>query len=57
MVDSSMSDAAKDLDLLAIINPDQTARARIRQVLRSRIKRDTRVLTFDKFEEFARFLR
>jgi len=44
------------LDLLVTVTPDQLARRRIRQTLMHRIDGNTRVLSFDTFQEFARFL-
>ncbi len=50
------SRGAPDLELLVIVNPDQSARARIRSVLRGRISEATRVLTFETLDTFAAFL-
>jgi hypothetical protein len=48
--------AAPPLDLLVLVNPDHAARSRIRAVLSGRIDSSTRVLTFDRLENFAAFL-
>jgi hypothetical protein len=56
MVDSGDTTGISNLELLVIANPDAEARARIRRVLSRRIDADTRVITFDYFEEFASFL-
>jgi hypothetical protein len=42
------------LDNLVIVNPDQEARRRTREVLIRALKRETRVLVFDNLAEFAR---
>lgn len=46
----------KVLELLVTVNPDQKARERIRSVVHRRLGRETRVLSFDTFREFYRFL-
>lgn len=56
MVDAGTTTNARDLSLLIIVNPDQQARARIRGVLSQRIGRSTRVLTFERFKDFAGYL-
>lgn len=56
MVDAPGLGPAPYLHLLVIVNPDPTARARIRDTLRNRINASTRVLTFESFGSFARFL-
>ena len=53
MIDGS--DAPK-LGILAVVNPDQLGRSRIRQALQARIGKQTRVLTFERFSEFAHFI-
>lgn len=57
MVDAGVEHRAPPLDLLVIVNPDQEARKRIRDVLNRRIANRTRVMSFDYFREFAEFLR
>jgi hypothetical protein len=57
MLDASGEGKAPDLDLIVIVNPDKEARRRIRQVLSRRIKAKTRVMSFDYFSEFAKYLR
>jgi hypothetical protein len=47
---------AENLSLLVVVNPDPEARNRIRQVVLHRINDQTRVLSFEKFEEFSKFL-
>ncbi len=44
------------LEVLIIVNPDQSARHRIRSVLRQRLDTSTRVLSFDRLEDFDKFL-
>lgn len=56
MVDPPPQGPAPYLRLLVIVNPDPAARARIRDTLRNRINPATRVLTFESFRAFARFL-
>ena len=56
MVDAGREGHAPDLDLLVIVNPDQEARRRIREVLNRRIVNRTRVMSFDYFSEFAEYL-
>jgi hypothetical protein len=53
MVDS---DDAAPLEILAVVNPDQSSRKRIRQALLGRIGKQTRVLSFGHFREFAHFI-
>ncbi len=48
--------APRPLDLLVAVNPDQKARQRIRAVLQRRLGSKTRVLSFNQFEDFHRFL-
>jgi hypothetical protein len=48
--------SAPPLDLLVLVNPDGVARSRIRSALSRRINQSTRVLTFDRFKDFAGFL-
>ena len=47
---------ARDLKLVILVNPDKEARARIWRVLSERISSETRIITFDRFEEFAKYL-
>lgn len=47
---------ATPLMWLVIVNPDQVARRRIRQTLSSRVTGRTRILVFDYFEEFHKFM-
>lgn len=57
MVDAQrLAEDDRALELLVIVNPDSHARRRIRNVLGGRIDEGTRILVFDYFEEFARFL-
>jgi hypothetical protein len=56
MADAVAGADAPPLHLLAVANPDRQARARIREVFRKRLDHNTRVLTFDSFEELARFV-
>ena len=51
-----VDDQARRLELLVTVNPDQSARRRIRQALIHRIGKGTRVLSFEKLSEFAGFL-
>ena len=53
MVDA---DCAEKLEILAVVNPDQPSRKRIRQALQGRLGKKTRVLSFERFREFAHFL-
>ncbi len=46
----------RPLELLITVNPDQSARRRIRAVLQRRLDKETRVLSFDRFEDFHNFL-
>ncbi len=46
----------KPLELLVTVNPDQEARHRIRAVLQRRLGDKTRVLSFEKLEDFDKFL-
>lgn len=46
---------ARDLDLLITVNPDRDARKRIRSALQHRLGSRTRVLSFERFEDFYRF--
>jgi hypothetical protein len=46
---------AQELDLLITVNPDRGARNRIRSVLQHRLGRRTRILSFERFEDFYRF--
>ena len=46
----------RPLELLITVNPDQRARQRIRAVLQRRLDKETRVLSFDRFEDFHNFL-
>jgi len=46
----------RPLALLAIVNPDQNSRRRIRETLRRRIDHRTRILSFDRFHDFHAFL-
>lgn len=48
------SDAPK-LDLLITVNPDREARKRIRSVLQHRLGKRTRILSFERFEDFYKF--
>jgi hypothetical protein len=56
MVDAGRASGAPDLDLLVVVNPDQSARRRIREVLNKRINSQTRVLSFARFNEFAKYI-
>jgi len=56
MVDAVKKQAAHPLELLIIVNPDQGARRRIRQILWGRIDHKTRILSFDFFKQFSDFL-
>lgn len=56
MVDAGKAHGAPDLKLLVVVNPDRDARKRIRRVLSGRITPSTRIVTFDRFSEFSRFL-
>ncbi|MBI4057243.1 MAG: SIR2 family protein [Elusimicrobia bacterium] len=56
MVDAVKSQGIFPLELLVIVNPNQEARKRIRQVLLGRINGKTRIMTFDFFEQFSNFL-
>lgn len=57
MVDAGVKKTAPNLRLLVVANPDPQARHRIRQVLAGRIGPNTRIMTFDSFGEFAKFLK
>ncbi len=46
----------RPLSLLAIVNPDQSSRRRIRETLRRRIDSETRILSFERFRDFHGFL-
>ena len=46
---------ARELDLLITVNPDREARKRIRSVLQHRLGKHTRILSFERFEEFYKF--
>jgi hypothetical protein len=46
---------APELDLLITVNPDREARNRIRSVLQHRLGRHTRILSFERFEDFHKF--
>jgi hypothetical protein len=52
----TVENSPSPLELLVTVNPDQLARRRIRAVLQRRLNENTRVLVFDRFEEFYRFL-
>ncbi len=52
----SIEGGATPLAWLIIVNPDQVARRRIRQTVIGRITGRTKVLTFDYFEDFYRFM-
>lgn len=52
----TVESAARPLKLLITVNPDQAARQRIRAVLQRRLDTKTRVLSFDYFKDFHRFL-
>jgi hypothetical protein len=41
------------IETLIVVNPDREARKRIRTVLQRGMKRDTRVISFDSFREYA----
>ncbi len=56
MVDAGRSPGAPDLELLVTVNPDREARRRIRRVLSGRITPKTRIMSFDTFEELAKFI-
>lgn len=49
-------DNPEPLELLVTVNPDQQARRRIRQSLQKRMGSKTRVLSFERFSDFADFL-
>ena len=51
-----VDDKAPKLKWLVTVNPDRKARNRIRQTLRHRVAKDTRVLSFDTLGEFAKFI-
>jgi hypothetical protein len=44
------------LELLVAVNPDSASRRRIREMLRRRINDETRVLSFERFEDLHAFL-
>lgn len=56
MVDAGGEGGAPDLDLLVVVNPDQEARRRVRDVLNKRISPQARVMSFDHFSEFAEYV-
>lgn len=47
--------SAETLEYLIVVNPDKACRERIRNTLSARISRRTRVISFDRFSDFARF--
>ena len=56
MVDAPGRGPAPYLQLLVIVNPDPTARARIRDTLRTRMNQTTRVLTFESLAAFSNYI-
>jgi hypothetical protein len=54
-VDAGSKGAAKHLKYLIIVNPDRACRQRIRSTLSARIAATTRVVSFDRLSDFAKF--
>lgn len=52
----TVENAPSALTLLVIVNPDHAARRRIRDTLRKRIDDETRILSFERFVDFHKFL-
>lgn len=56
MLDAGPAGKAPELDLIVIVNPEQDARRRIRQVLSTRVTNQTRVMSFHDFDEFGEYI-
>ena len=46
----------RPLDLLVVVNPNSESRRRVRMVLQRRLGTETKVLSFERLEDFHRFL-